>query len=53
MEGFKVDKVKLIGDCLTASSFLSYSGPFNFILRQKMVFDCWKADLNEKELPNK
>lgn len=38
MEKFKVDKVKLVGDCLTASSFLSYCGPFNFVLRQKMIF---------------
>ena len=25
MEKFKIDKVKLVGDCLSASSFLSYS----------------------------
>lgn len=49
----KEDKVKLVGDCLTASSFLSYSGPFNFVLRQKMIFEHWKNDLVEKELPNK
>jgi len=42
MERFKVDKIKLTGDCLSASSFLSYSGPFNFILRQKMIFGDWK-----------
>lgn len=52
-EDNKVDKVKLVGDCLTASSFLSYSGPFNFVLRKKMIFDHWKKDLIEKELPNK
>jgi dynein heavy chain len=33
MERFKEDKVKLVGDCLSASAFLSYTGPFNFILR--------------------
>lgn len=33
MGRFKEDKVKLVGDCLTASSFLSYTGPFNFVLR--------------------
>ena len=49
----KVDKLKLVGDCLTASSFLSYSGPFNFVLRKKMIFDHWKVDLIEKDLPNK
>lgn len=47
------DKIKLVGDCLTGSAFLSYCGPFNSVLRQKMIFDTWKADLLEKELPNK
>lgn len=51
MERFKVDKIKLVGDCLSASSFLSYSGPFNFILRQKMIFGDWKGDLVNKEIP--
>lgn len=51
MEKFKEDKVKLIGDCLSASSFLSYTGPFNFVLRQKMIFDTWKKDLKDKEIP--
>lgn len=50
---FEIDKVKLIGDCLTGSAFLSYCGPFNSELRQKMIFDTWKQDLIDKELPNK
>lgn len=49
----KEDKIKLIGDCLTGSAFLSYCGPFNSILRQKMIFETWKKDLIDKELPNK
>ena len=49
----KEDKIKLVGDCLTGSAFLSYCGPFNSILRTKMIFETWKADLLEKELPNK
>jgi len=53
MENFKEDKIKLIGDCLTASAFLSYCGPFNFILRRRMLFDHWKNNLIELGLPNK
>jgi dynein heavy chain len=36
------DKIKLVGDCLTGSAFLSYCGPFNSVLRQKMIFETWK-----------
>jgi dynein heavy chain len=53
MKQFEIDKIKLIGDCLTGSAFLSYCGPFNSILRQKMIFETWKQDLIDKELPNK
>jgi dynein heavy chain len=53
MKQFEIDKVKLIGDCLTGSAFLSYCGPFNSELRQKMIFETWKQDLILKELPNK
>lgn len=53
MEGLGVDKVKLVGDCLSGSAFLSYCGAFNFELRQKMVYGRWKEDLREKNIPNK
>jgi len=53
MENFKEDKIKLVGDCLTASAFLSYCGPFNFVLRQRMLFEHWKNNLVELGLPNK
>lgn len=43
--------VQLIGDCLVASSFLSYVGPFDFSFRKKMIFDHWILDLKEKALP--
>jgi dynein heavy chain, axonemal len=45
MEGLIVDKVKLVGDCLSGSAFLSYCGAFNSELRQKMVYGKWKEDL--------
>jgi dynein heavy chain len=53
MEGLGQDKLKLVGDCLSGSAFLSYCGAFNFELRQKMVYGKWKADLIEKNIPNK
>ncbi len=53
MEQLAVDKVKLVGDCLSGSAFLSYCGAFNFELRQKMVYGRWKQDLLDKGIPNK
>ncbi len=48
MEGLIIDKVKLVGDCLTGSAFLSYCGAFNFELRNKMIYNHWKVDLIDK-----
>ena len=45
-------KVKLLGDCLTCSSFLSYSGPFDFNYRTKMVYGLWMEKLTEYDIPN-
>jgi len=53
MKNFQEDKIRLVGDCLTASSFLSYLGPFNFALRKRMLFDDWLTDLEEKQIPGK
>lgn len=53
MEGLATDKVKLVGDCLSGSSFLSYCGAFNFDLRKKMVYEHWKNDLIQKNIPSK
>ncbi len=44
-------KIKLIGDCLICSSFLSYVGPFDYFFRKKMVYEDWLSDVKEKELP--
>jgi dynein heavy chain len=45
MEILFEDKIKLVGDCLSGSAFLSYCGAFNYDLRNKMVYDHWKTDL--------
>ena len=44
--------MKLVGDCLSGSAFLSYCGPFNFELRSKMIYAHWKKDLIEKGIHN-
>lgn len=44
------DKLKLVGDCLCGSAFLSYTAAFNFELRMKMVYGHWLLDLKEREI---
>ena len=51
MDTLKDNKVKLVGDSLMASAFLSYCGPFNFDLRDKMVYNEWMGDIKVKEIP--
>ena len=34
--------IKLIGDCLSCSSFLSYAGPFDYTFRKKMIYEHWR-----------
>ena len=53
MEALATDKVKLVGDCLSGSAFLSYCGAFNYELRKKMIYDHWKIDLINRGIPNK
>lgn len=38
----------LVGDLLVCSSFLSYSGPFDFFFRKKMVYEHWRLDVLER-----
>ena len=51
MEKMVEDKVKLVGDCLVGSAFLSYCGAFNQEFRTKMVYDHWTLDVKEREIP--
>lgn len=44
--------IKLVGDCLSCSSFLSYAGPFDYTFRKKMVYEHWREDIIKKQLPN-
>jgi dynein heavy chain len=43
--------VRLIGDCLLSSSFLSYSGAFTFDYRSDMTYRMWLDDIKERTVP--
>ncbi len=47
-EILKIKVIKLIGDCLVCSSFLSYAGPFDYTFRKKMIFEHWRGDVSER-----
>eukprot|EP00899_Mesostigma_viride_P018540 jgi/Mesvir1/26688/Mv20468-RA.1 len=51
METYKGEKVRLLGDCLLTSSFLSYTGAFTFEYRHAMVYEIWYKDIKEKGVP--
>ena len=55
---WKVEKEKLlqarerlVGDCLLAAAFLSYTGAFTFDYRRRMVYDDWMVDVQKRGLP--
>jgi len=43
--------VKLLGDCLLCGGFLSYSGPFDFGFRYKMIYKHWFENIKLIEIP--
>ncbi|KAL2608324.1 hypothetical protein R1flu_026897 [Riccia fluitans] len=51
LEELGVARVKLLGDCLVSSSFLSYCGAFTLDFRTKMIQQIWHADLETKGVP--
>ena len=51
MEELKKKRVKLLGDCLVSSAFLSYVGAFSWEFRMDMVFKDWVTDLRSRDVP--
>uniref|UniRef100_A0A0G4IFQ9 AAA+ ATPase domain-containing protein n=1 Tax=Chromera velia CCMP2878 TaxID=1169474 RepID=A0A0G4IFQ9_9ALVE len=45
------DKKLLVGDCLLGASFLSYTGPFSFDFRHRMVYEHWLRDARDRQVP--
>nr|XP_061842332.1 dynein axonemal heavy chain 10-like isoform X1 [Nerophis lumbriciformis] len=51
LEELKQRRVRLLGDCLIASAFLSYEGAFSWDFRNEMVYETWVEDVKERGIP--
>ncbi|KAG2470484.1 DYH10 protein, partial [Polypterus senegalus] len=51
LEELKQRRVRLLGDCLICSAFLSYEGAFNWEFRNEMVYQVWLQDVLDREVP--
>ena len=47
---FKEQVVRLVGDAILATAFLSYAGPFNQEFRSRLM-DIWKRTLKMRDIP--
>lgn len=47
----KEQRVQLLGDCLLVSGFLSYTGAFNWELRNELIYKRWLSDLQQRSVP--
>ena len=51
LEELKKRRVRLLGDCLLSSAFLSYAGAFSWEFRYRMIMDDWKTNVVERKIP--
>uniref|UniRef100_A0A5K3FBS4 AAA domain-containing protein n=1 Tax=Mesocestoides corti TaxID=53468 RepID=A0A5K3FBS4_MESCO len=51
-ETLRLERHHLLGDCVVSAAFLSYSGPFSWGLRNRMIKDDWLADIGRREVPH-
>nr|XP_039267660.1 dynein heavy chain 10, axonemal-like [Styela clava] len=51
LEELKVRRIRLIGDCLVSSAFLSYEGAFSWEFRNNMVYKDWVHDVTKRNIP--
>ena len=51
LEELKRKRVRLLGDCLLSSAFLSYLGAFSWEFRRTMLTEDWEKDVLNKKIP--
>ena len=51
LEELKRQRVRLLGDCLLASAFLSYLGAFTWDFRRDMLRGEWEKDVLNRDIP--
>ena len=51
LEELKKKRVRLLGDCLISSAFLSYVGAFSWEYRNDLVFRDWQVDIRNRGVP--
>ncbi|XP_076804944.1 dynein axonemal heavy chain 10-like [Clavelina lepadiformis] len=51
LEELKKRRVRLLGDCLISSAFLSYEGAFSWEFRNNMVYNDWVHDVTQRNIP--
>ena len=51
LEELKEKRIRLLGDCLISSGFLSYVGAFSWEFRDDLVYQVWQADMLSREIP--
>ncbi|KAK3083644.1 hypothetical protein FSP39_000711 [Pinctada imbricata] len=51
LEELKSKRIKLLGDCLVGSAFLSYVGAFSWEFRDELVYKEWVNDLRNRDVP--
>ncbi|KAJ3299892.1 Dynein heavy chain 10, axonemal [Borealophlyctis nickersoniae] len=51
LQELKEQRIQLLGDCLLVSGFLSYTGAFNWELRNELIYKRWMVDLASRDVP--
>ncbi|XP_050294970.1 dynein axonemal heavy chain 10 [Anthonomus grandis grandis] len=51
LKNLKIEKERLVGNCILCSGFLAYCGPFTFEFRRNMVYQDWCTDIQDRQVP--